>query len=121
MITLYRAQIRDKNKVINPIDITVRSAIGWAKQLAPTWDMVMGHKNKKINNKQYEDQYIARLKLLDMESIISQMEQIGDRITFICYCNDGDFCHTYLLIDYLCRYYPSLCEKDWNDNKYKEI
>lgn len=88
------------------MDITIKSG---NKAFAPTWDMVMGHKNKLITDEQYTIQYMHMLeesykrnkpewdKLLAMESV-----------TFVCYCPKSNFCHRHLLAKYLKHKFPDM-------------
>lgn len=87
------------------MDITIKSG---NKAFAPTWDMVMGYKNKTISEDQYTTQYLQMLndsykknksewdKLLAMESV-----------TFVCYCPKNNFCHRHLLAEYLFVKFPN--------------
>ena len=42
MVELTRTQIRPG---VKGVDVTVKSAVGFARSFAPTWKMVMGYKN----------------------------------------------------------------------------
>jgi len=42
------------------IDITIKSGI---KAFAPTWPMVIGHKNGTITEKEYTDQYYSLMRI----------------------------------------------------------
>jgi uncharacterized protein YeaO (DUF488 family) len=105
MIILNREQIRYSGE--DRIDITVKSATNWARNLAPTWDMVWAHKNGKISDKEYTEQYID---LIEKNGIPLNELLEFNKITFVCYCPNGKFCHTHLLIDYLLEQYPNLFE-----------
>lgn len=113
-IALRRAQIY---RTKQGLDITVKSAKGWARKLAPTWKMVLGHKKKEITNEEYTKIYLDKLKKLDDQQKLPILElrdlgiQWGNQVVFLCYCPDGKFCHTHLLIDYLVETY-SLFFKD---------
>ena len=117
MIKLYRAQITGY-KGIGGLDITVKSAKGFARFFAPTWDMVMGHKQGRLTDNQYTFRYtqiLARMENGKEVIPIKDLCQFGwdhsDAITFLCYCRDGAFCHTYILMDYLIHNWPHLFEK----------
>lgn len=111
MIKLERAPISSGKKGLN---VTVKSAVGLMKYLAPTWDMVMGHKDRKINDLQYTEQYRRILNQVNWVVILPILEQNAENgvVRFLCYCADGKFCHTYLLIDYLVEKFPSQFEKE---------
>lgn len=107
MITLHRCR---RNKHGYPgayFDVTVKSAKGLMKKLAPTWAMVMEHKNGTITNEEYAERYIRGiLDEVERWDVIHQALDVADDVTFECYCPDGAFCHTYLLAYYLERVFP---------------
>ncbi len=85
------------------LDITVKNAKNHA--LAPTWDLVMGLKDKKISWAQYEEGYLKllgeRLKTRRAE-FISIVEMARDKdIYLICFCMDERYCHRRLAKDFL--------------------
>ena len=108
MITLKRAQMRYNQS--DRLDITIKSAVGFARAFAPTWRMVMEHKKGEITDTQYTAMYSGIL-ALNAHHYINELEhfaaQHNNNITFVCYCPDGKFCHTHLLIDYLVKHYPA--------------
>lgn len=108
MITLMRAQIGHSSGYLD-VDVTVRTARGWARKMAPTWDMVMSHKFGDMTDAQYIWLYD---KLLHERGLpVEEMTRVArgiDCITFLCYCPNGAFCHTHVLIDILVRDYPKL-------------
>lgn len=102
----YTAQIfiAKKYKDRNIIDITVKSA-GKYKAFAPTWDMVMGYKNGKINEAEYTRKYeqlIAERMRQDngpIKNLVNEIKQ--GNVVLVCYCKSGDFCHRYILAELL--------------------
>ncbi|GJL52753.1 MAG: hypothetical protein NPIRA01_39800 [Nitrospirales bacterium] len=100
MTILRRAQIGKAEG----IDTTVKSAKGLWKAFAPTWDMVMGVKDGRISEAQYTEQYQAILVSVRAEvwDALAQQEQA----TLLCYCRDGWFCHTHLIIEYAVKRWP---------------
>lgn len=119
MIILRRGQV---GKELG-LDITVKSSSGFGRMFAPTWNMVLGLKKEKgdtrwpnikpITQAQYVEMYVDILDNISPEfwerlQIIGQ--QVGE-ITFLCYCKDGDFCHTYLLRDYMINRWPDIYSK----------
>jgi len=70
--------------------------------LAPTWEIVMGVKNKLITEAEYERQYMAMLEWRYFtypeffDWLISH-----DSIAFGCYCQAGKFCHRHLITKFL--------------------
>lgn len=86
------------------IDITVKSAKGKARMLAPTWEMVKGIKDGSLSEFDYTNQYLQILHQNEQEIVQYLLEvahETGGVLRFLCYCKDGSFCHTYLLISWL--------------------
>lgn len=90
------------NKGTNKIDITIKSAQGEAKLVAPTWDMVMEYKRTKDEEK-YTRKYMKILNSNELAILnwIEHLEDIHKEITFCCFCRPGDFCHRVLLTKWL--------------------
>lgn len=101
-------------KKLTGLDITVKSGKELGKKFAPTWNMVMGHKQGKITDEQYTELYLNMLKNTE-EEVFEELYKYGldneNKINLICYCHDGKFCHTYLLIDFLVEKFPERYEK----------
>jgi uncharacterized protein YeaO (DUF488 family) len=121
MILLRRAPIRRNG--VDGIDITVKSALGPARQFAPTWDMVMGSKKGELPWEVYTAQYEAILDGLPDETWDWLESRAVNKVLYVlCYCPDGKRCHTHLLIDYACSRFPErfFCdpppdEVDWDE------
>ena len=96
MVKLSRAQIRPG---VKGVDVTVKSAVGFARSFAPTWKMVMGYKNGTLTEAQYTEQY---MKILDAVSVEAwrwlYAQAVNGEVVLLCYCRDGWFCHTHLII-----------------------
>jgi DNA polymerase III epsilon subunit-like protein len=107
LVVLKRGQIgRTKG-----IDITAKSSAGWATVFAPTWEMVSGHKDQTMGDIEYAGLYTTILDVAGEESFKRLWQtglDNGNRLTLLCYCPRGVFCHTHLLIDYAVRRYPQL-------------
>tara|TARA_B100002019_G_scaffold290508_1_gene308351 strand:+ start:855 stop:1205 length:351 start_codon:yes stop_codon:yes gene_type:complete len=102
-MAIYTYQIsqarRLKDRDVVFIDSTVKS--GYV-QLAPRWDMVMGHKKGLITDAFYTEQYLAILNYYwfhdpDFFTDLLQIENIAVG----CYCAPGRFCHRHLLANFL--------------------
>ena len=110
MVKLTRAQIRPG---VKGVDVTVKSAVGFARSFAPTWKMVMGYKNRTLTEAQYTEQYMKILDAVSVEAwrwLYAQAAE-GGEVVLLCFCRDGQFCHTYLIIDYACQKYPKAFSK----------
>jgi len=88
-----RAQIGKSNG----IDTTVRAGIPY---VSPTWKWVLGHKNGSVTSEEYKEWYVNRLDE-HREEVLEWVSKLKPDDIFLCYCRDGDFCHTYLLIEWL--------------------
>jgi len=77
------------------LNITVKSG---DKAFAPTWDMVLGHKNKKISDEEYKKQYIELMRKSLKENPQKWKDLMNrKRVVLVCYCKEGKFCHRILL------------------------
>lgn len=106
MVRLIRAQM---NRAPG-IDITVKSAQGYAREFAPTWDMVMGHKRGTVTDERYVEQYHAMLRAASREAWrwLRDQGQESGQICLVCYCGEGKFCHTHVLIEFMLAHWPHL-------------
>lgn len=100
MSILRRAQLK---RGVEGLDITVKSSKGLCRFFAPTWDIVMGVKNNTITQAEYQRRYLEKLE--KVPSRVIRDLSLKDR-TFLCYCRNGEFCHTYILIRFLITNYP---------------
>jgi uncharacterized protein YeaO (DUF488 family) len=99
MLKVYTSRINCKDK--DKFDITVKTG---SKIFAPTWDIVMGLKNGKITQEQYEEEY-HRLMVKSYNENREEWNKLlsRDRVVLVCFCRSGDFCHRYLLAKYLVK------------------
>lgn len=104
MITLRRASLGRANGV----DITVANAKGFARFFAPTWDMVLGVKHGRMSPEEYTRRYLKILRANRNKEAWKWLrdQAVDGTLTFLCFCRDGEFCHTYLLIDYMVSKWP---------------
>lgn len=97
------------------VDITVKSAQGFAKEFAPTWEMVMGHKDGTVSDAEYTAQYRTILDQASKEAWRWVKTQATEGLlTLLCYCPDGKFCHTHLMIEYMVGRWPQHFEDGRN-------
>lgn len=95
-----------RSRKIELVDTTVK---GKSKLFAPTWDMVMGHKNGTLSDEDYTKQYRHRM----IQSWLANREEWEaflrreEPVAIACYCNVGCFCHRLLLKDI----FEELCKK----------
>jgi uncharacterized protein YeaO (DUF488 family) len=77
------------------------------KEFAPTWDIVMGHKNGKITDEEYTKKYYELMKISWKNNKDKWLEILHrDEVVLGCYCKSGNFCHRYLLVDI----FKKICE-----------
>ncbi len=110
MVKLSRAQIRPG---VKGVDVTIKSAKGFARAFSPTWPMVMGYKNGTLTEAQYTEQYMKILDAVSIEAwrwLCAQAAE-GGEVVLLCYCRDGQFCHTNLIIQYATKKYPKAFSK----------
>lgn len=88
-----------KMEGVKPIDTTVRSGF---KQLAPTWAMVMGFKDKTLTEEKYTRMYDEMLeRSRELHPAFWEALFRLEKIALGCYCKPETFCHRYLLVAYL--------------------
>lgn len=92
------------------LDITVKSATGDGRCLAPTWDMVWGHKRGTLSDQEYTEKYLTLLRQRyrdDPEPFIRLVKR--KELKILCYCakvtREGEpvFCHRHLAADVLAK------------------
>ena len=113
VIKLTRRQlVRGHEGSMGPgeLDVTAKSAGGWAASLAPTWAMVMSYRRGQMPEalfvKGYQDllyrAFERRAALyVNMLGACSGGSGGSGEVAFLCYCPDGVFCHTHVLIDFI--------------------
>lgn len=92
------------------VDTTVKSAMGAIRELAPTWSMVMGHKQGTVSDKEYTSEYLLILHKAYQGWQSLRNDSNGTLLWVACYCPDGKFCHTYLIGLYASLRWPKLFE-----------
>jgi uncharacterized protein YeaO (DUF488 family) len=109
VVKVTRAQIHKARGV----DVTAKSASREAIVFSPNWALVMGYKQGQINMAEYKIRYLSALhQIVGPHDIWWLYDQAVEGVlTLLCYCRDQDFCHTYLLMDWLVENYPELFKK----------
>lgn len=110
MYTGYFAMIKkylQSEPDLIPVAIT-RFTPPWFKgptylPLAPSSDLLLRYKDKRINVDQYVKEYNSYIYTLDPISILCDLSQYGnlDKIVLCCYEKSGEFCHRHLLARWL--------------------
>ena len=109
MVKLSRAQIRPG---VKGVDVEVKSAVGFARSFAPNWSMVMGYKNGTLTEARYTEQYLKILGAVSVEAWRWLYAQaVNGEVVLLCYCRDGQFCHTNLIVQYAVKKYPEAFTK----------
>ena len=95
---------RAKELNIELLDTTVKSGI---PAFAPTWNLVMDHKQDKISDEVYIEKY---RKLMQDSFMVNQFVWIETmrkpHIAIACYCHPDRFCHRHLLV----KFFESVCQ-----------
>lgn len=81
------------------LDITRMTGLDW---LAPEWKTLKNLKAGKINQKDYKKIYLSLIKK-NFRVDPSRLEWLNSLNTVVlsCYCKPGNFCHRYILADFL--------------------
>lgn len=87
------------------LDTTIKSGVGDGALFAPTWEMVMGHKDGTLSDEAYREQYLAlmRHRYLSRAGDWQRFIKSTGRVAIACYCAPGKFCHRHLLKECLER------------------
>jgi len=89
------------NKDDRYLDITVKSG---DKAFAPTWGMVMKHKQGIITDDEYTSLYTDMMRNSYQKNRHRWDELLSlDEVILACYCKADSFCHRYLLRDMLVK------------------
>src|SRR5260221_1877531 len=104
MCIVYTSRIGQANG--SALDITVKSATGLGKVLAPTWELVGGVKGWKgytqLSPEQYTERYYELLRARFRANSAAFLEILErEEIALACYCRQGVFCHRHLAVDIL--------------------
>jgi uncharacterized protein YeaO (DUF488 family) len=95
MVEIYTSQYGYKGE--DRLDITVKTSDGI---FAPTWDMVIKYKNGILSDEEYTKMYINLLRKSYKKNKKKWEEILNrERITFVCFCGQGKFCHRLILAD----------------------
>jgi len=95
---IYTSQLKYSGN--DRLDITVRGRDPIGKHFAPTWEMVKRFNNKTISQELYILAYggiLAKSIALNGQIWQQVRETYIDRITLVCFCPTGAFCHRVLL------------------------
>ena len=95
-------KIREQYPNIEPICIARYSPknirIRHCQQLYPTPELILGYKTGRINDEEYKKEYIDKvLGALDEKNVYETL----DGKCMICYEKSGDFCHRYIISEWL--------------------
>lgn len=118
MIVLTRSQMRKPKENAFNADVTVLSAKGVWREFAPEWKWVRAVKDGYMDEEEYTALYLNKLRNCNIKNVLCFIEKLRNEaisygnhdmnLNFQCYCKDGAFCHTYLLIGWLCSEYDSI-------------
>jgi hypothetical protein len=84
------------------LDTTVKSG---NRIFAPTWDMVIQHKNGVLTDAGYMEQF-RKMMQASLKSNPTAWHDVAimPKVALACYCYAGCFCHRYLLVYYFQSY-----------------
>lgn len=84
------------------LDITVKSGKGIGKLFAPTWDMVMGVKQRRITVAEYTERFLNLLRERYRQDEAAFIDVLKwEQVVLLCYCRPGEFCHRHLVVNVL--------------------
>lgn len=116
LTTLVRGRIgKDRG-----VDVTAKSASGWARAFAPTWDMVVRSKRGLLSWQEYAEEYQLILDRVPWY-VISTLHALDRRVCLLCYCNADKRCHVDILIEYLIARFPDLFKGEDEGSSFPEL
>lgn len=73
------------------------------KTLAPSKELLQGYKEEKISKEEYVELYLKQLKSFNGKQAIQELIDMAreEDVTLLCYEKNGDFCHRFILGEYL--------------------
>lgn len=96
---LYTAQYRYTCE--DRLDITVKGKDPVGRIFAPSWKMVIGIKEGKVDWDEYSSMYHALMVDSYKENRVIWDEVLKrGKVTLVCFCKEGSQCHRYLLAEY---------------------
>ena len=99
---VYTARYRYKGK--DRLDVTVKGEDPLGRAFAPTWQMVKALKAGLMTEDDYRESYIRMMResyRLFKDKWVKLLEM--EEVTLVCYCEDGAFCHRYILAELLVK------------------
>lgn len=111
--TIQMSQWRKAKQLdITFLDITVKSG---DKVFAPTWELLMRYKGD-YDEVYYTKEYTRLMRESFKDHRQHWLELCNqDEVAIACYCKAGNFCHRYILVDFLRK----VCESEGIDFKYE--
>ena len=99
---IYTCSLRNidlcRSNNITPFNITVKSGDQF---YAPTWGILMEHKNDQ-NDEKYLMQFIPLMEKRFQENPEKVHELFKNQsLALLCYCKSGDFCHRHYIVQLL--------------------
>lgn len=106
MRTSYFAMMRYFPEELEPIAICAKVP-SWYKgkvygKIAPSFDILMQYKQTK-DEVTYTKQYKQFLQTLNAKEIVNDLKELSDgkEVVLLCYEKSSDFCHRYLVSEWL--------------------
>lgn len=100
-LRFYTAQMAVAAKLsgMYTLDITVKGRHPIGSAFAPTWNIVMGHKEGRITDEQYTEVYwqLMRKSWQNNRGIWNTLLKDTKEVVLLCYCRPGNFCHRLVL------------------------
>ena len=99
---LYTSNYARNGKHMKAVAISIRPP-HWYKgksylALVPTWDIVLGIKNKTITQDEYTEAYNKILSKLNPHTVANEL---GDGAIMLCYESPNDFCHRHIVSEWM--------------------
>lgn len=96
----YARKGRDENAIaisVKPPDWYQGNAL---PIVAPTWELVLGVREGRIDEREYTSRYLQLLEVRNVDSLLL-VETLPDTVYFLCYEKPTDFCHRHVFARWL--------------------
>lgn len=90
------------------------------KELAPSWSLVNGYKNKELNREQFEQKYLQQIHLyVGPEKLKEMILSLNNaNVVLMCYESNPNECHRSVLAHYIRMFLPEFevcCELNFDN------
>ncbi|HEC63887.1 MAG TPA: hypothetical protein ENI23_01180 [bacterium] len=100
LVDVFTAQFQYSGS--DRLDITVKGQDPLGRYFAPSWYLVNEFKYRGLSKSKYKETYLL-LMIKSREKHSQEWKELlaRDKVTLVCFCKAGTFCHRLLLANFL--------------------